>query len=162
MAIMTLAARVKIAQQLFEMPLHMALGLGGEGWGEAPPMPEYEATALVREIGRKSVFRKFYVEEDDAGEIVLPGERRFATSLTPTRHIYVQFLFDYGEGVGGAIRELGLFAGTVPKAGLPEGQMFFTPQDIADPGTLITLERPDTPDTFTPQKKGTYEEVITI
>jgi len=162
MAIMTLAARVELARQLFEMPLHMALGLGGEGWGETAPAVDYGATALVREIGRKAVFRKFYVTEDDAGELILPGDRRFTTSLTPTRHIYVQFMFDYGEGVGGAIREMGLFAGTVPKAGLPEHQTYFTPEELDDAGTLITLEHPDTPDTFTPQKKGTYEEVITI
>lgn len=71
-------------------------------------------------------------------------------------------MFDYGEGLADAIREVGVFIDTQVKAGLPEKQTFFTPDQIEDPGTLILLEHLEIVDTFTPNKKGSYGTILTL
>lgn len=162
MSIVTTVGRAALAELVIACPTHLALGLGGDSWANETPALDYETRALVNEIGRKSAFRKFYVLPDDGGNIVLPDKKKYRTSETPTRHIYYQFMFDYGDGVGGAIREIGLFLNTQVKDGLPASQTWFTREQLKEPGTLLILEYPDDPDTFNPQKKGMYESVLTL
>ena len=106
--------------------------------------------------------RAFFVKEDENGEIDMPGGRRYSYSESQTRQIYLQFMFDFGEGLSSSIREVGVFMDSVPKSGLPETQTYFTPEEIQEQGTLILIENLETPDTFTPNKKGSYGTILTL
>ncbi len=162
MSIITYAGRSAIAEAILKQPIHLAIGDGGGDWGESPPQLDYDATALMREIGRKALHRGFFVYPDVDGEFVLPGDRKFTASLTPTRHLYLQFLFDYNEGIEAYVREIGIFIGTTVKPGLPGTQTFFTPDDIEKPGTLLFLNYPKDPEKYNPTKRGGYEQVLSF
>lgn len=162
MSILTNAGRATLAEMVMARPLHLALGRGVASWGDSPPPPEFTDTALVSEMGRKAATRRFFVEEDGAGEIELPGGRRWTASTEPTRHIYCEFAFAWEEGNGETVRELGLFIDTAAKATVPASQTWLLPEDIEDAGTLLAVERPDAPDLFTPRKRGVFEHVLTF
>lgn len=162
MAVLTYLARTAWAKYLLSRPLYLAIGNGKDSWDTKPEEIDYEATALVKEIGRKKLTRSFFVNEDDDGEIEMPGGRRYSFSENPTRHIYLSCMFNYGEGVAEPIREVGVFIDTQVKTGLPSTQSYFTPDQIHDPGSLILLEHLETADIFTPQRKGFYGTILTI
>ncbi|MBR2208881.1 MAG: hypothetical protein IJ859_08775 [Synergistaceae bacterium] len=162
MAVLTYSARKILAQYIISRPLYLAIGTGSQDWGEIPDTPDYEATGLINEIGRKKLTRAFFVNEDENGEIDMPGGKRYSYSDIPTRQIYLHFIFDYGEGLASSIREIGVFMDTEIKEGAPETQTYFTPEEIETPGTLILLEHLETPDAFTPNKKGSYGTILTI
>jgi hypothetical protein len=160
MSIIPYSGRAAIAQAIFSMPVHLAIGSGGVDWGETAPPLDYDATALVNEVGRKVLHRGLYVYPDEYGEIILPNDKHYSTSLTPTRYLYLQFLFNYNEGAGFALRELGIFVNTTYVSQPQQGQTYFTPEEIEDPGMLLYLNHPQDPDRYNPQKKGGYEVVI--
>lgn len=162
MAVLTYDARKNLAEYILSRPLYLAIGTGGENWDNIPPSPDYEATELINEIGRKKLTRSFFVNEDEDGEIDMPGGRRYSYSDIPTRQLYLHFMFDYGEGLATSIREVGVFMDTKIKDGLPNTQTYFLPDEIEDKGVLIMLEHLETPDTFTPNKKGSYGTILTI
>ena len=162
MAVLTYSARTVLAQYILSRKLYLAIGTGKESWDTKLEPPEYEATKLINEVGRKFITRSFFVVEDDHGEIDMPNGRRFSFSETPTRFIYLHFMFSYGEGISVPIREVGVFMDTKIKSGLPESQTYFTPDQIQSPGTLLALEQLEIADKFTPNKKGSYGTVLTI
>ena len=162
MAVLTYSARTAWARYLLSRPLYLAIGKGKDSWDTTPETADYEAVALVHEIGRKKITQAYFVNEDDNGDIEMPGGRRYSYSEKPTRHIYLGCMFNYGEGVAVPIREVGVFIDVQPKAGLQAGQTFFTPSEIQNQGTLLLLEHLDTPDIFTPKRKGYYGTVLTI
>lgn len=162
MAVLTYDARKVLAEYILSKPLYLAIGTGSQDWPEIPPTPDYEATGLVNEIGRKKLTRSFFVNEDENGEIDMPGGRRYSYSDVPTRQIYLHFMFDYGEGLASSIREVGVFIDTKVKDGLSDTQTYFLPEEIQENGVLIMLEHLETPDTFTPNKKGSYGTILTI
>lgn len=162
MAILTYSGRTLFAEFLVTRPLYLAIGKGKTSWDTTPEAPDYEDTDLVSVIGYKKLTRSFFVNEDDNGEIDLPGGRFYSASETPTRHVCLEFQFKYGEAVDVEIREVGIFADTVITGGLPSNQTYFTPSQVVTKGTLITLEHLEAPDTFTPNKKGCYRTVLTI
>ena len=164
MAILTFSGRAAINQFLQSCPLFLAIGRGDPNWGSVPDPPDYEANKLIDEVGRKKLTQAFFVNEDDNGDIQMPGGRNYSQSETPTRHLFVRFLFNYGEGVNALIREVGIFINTKVKAGLPATQTFFTPEQLDNPGTLLMLENIDKndADNLSPKKMGGYRTVITI
>ena len=164
MAILTFSGRAAINQFLQSCPLFLAIGRGNPNWGSVPDPPDYEANKLIDEVGRKKLTQAFFVNEDDNGDIQMPGGRNYSLSETPTRHLFVRFLFNYGEGVNALIREVGIFINTKIKAGLPATQTFFTPEQLDNPGTLLMLENIDKndADNLSPKKMGGYRTVITI
>ena len=162
MAVLTYTARISWAKYLLSRPLFLAIGSGESSWDTKPKEVDYEATALTHEIGRKKLTRSYFVNEDDDGEIDMPGGRRYSFSETPTRHLYLSCMFNYGEGVAQPIREVGVFIDTQVKGGLPATQSYFTPDQIHNPGSLILLEHLETMDMFTPQRKGFYGTILTI
>ena len=99
MAVLTYEARTDWAKHLLNSSLHLAIGTGDPTWGDVPEPPSYEAKSLINEIGRKKLSRGFFVNEDDNGEISMPGGRKYKHSETPTRNIYLSFAFNYGEGI---------------------------------------------------------------
>ena len=162
MAILTFSARTLLAKYLITHPLYLAIGKGKTSWDTDPEAPDYEDTDLLSVIGYKKLTRSFFENEDDNGEIDLPGGRFYSASEIPTRHVCLEFQFKYGEAVNTEIREVGIFADTVITSGLPAGQTYFTPAQVTSKGTLITLEHLEAPDTFTHNKKGCYRTVLTI
>ena len=164
MAILTFSGRAAIIQYIMSCPIHLAIGSGDATWGSVPDPPDYQATGLINEIGRKKLTQAFFVNEDDNGDILMPGGRCYSQSATPTRHLFIRFMFNYGEGVNTLIREVGIFINTQVKAGLPVTQTFFTPDQLADKGTLLMLENINSEDAdyLSPKKMGGYRTILTI
>ena len=57
-------------------------------------------------------------------------------SSDPTNHLFVRVRFDFLDAPGVTIREQGLFVGTVTDEALPDGQRYFTPDELTDAGTI--------------------------
>lgn len=149
MAILPRVGRAAIAASIKAQPLHLAWGLGLTSWGDNPPAESADATALVAEIGRRAVTSAQYVVPDSNGEYEFvtgadssgnPIISKFSISATPTNRLMISTRFDFGDAPSAVIREFGLFVGTQTIGGLPAGQMYFTPAQIANPGTLLQLE----------------------
>ena len=138
MPVLTKSGRVVIAESIAARPLHLAWGVGDGAW-LTPPSESVAATALIGEIGRRAVSEVAYVVPDNNGEIVIPTGR-FSRSVVPTSNLYLRFSFDFNDAPSAVIREIGVFVGSVPVAGLPPGQAYFTPDQIATPGRMLNLE----------------------
>ena len=77
MAIVTYSARTALINYLLSCPIHLGIGTGSSNWGSTPDPPDYEATKLINEKGRKKLTRYFFVNEDDNGDIRMPGGRKY-------------------------------------------------------------------------------------
>lgn len=149
MAILPRAGRAAIAASVKAQPLHLAWGAGLTSWGETPPPESYDATQLVAEIGRRTVTSVQYLVPDSNGEYEFvtgqdgegnPVISKFSITTTPTNRLMVSTRFDFSDAPSAVIREFGLFVGSQMVAGLPAGQRYFTPDQVATPGQLIQLE----------------------
>lgn len=140
MAILTNSGRTAIAISIAAQPLHVAWGSGDADWDDTPVPEPVGATALVNELGRRAATSVGYCSPDENGSIVVPNGR-FAPSATPTNYLYLRCNFDFTDAVGSEIREVAVFLGTVLEGGLPGGQTYFEPADVADAGTMVALER---------------------
>jgi len=140
MAILTNSGRAALAAAIVAKPIHMAWGSGDAAWDATPVAVTTSATALVNEIGRRTATQIKYCTPLVGGELVVPtGE--FTESLTPTKYIYLRFNFDFVDAPVASIREVAVFSGTVLRSGLPEGQRYFPPADVSNPGILMVIER---------------------
>nr|VFK16307.1 MAG: hypothetical protein BECKLFY1418C_GA0070996_102243 [Candidatus Kentron sp. LFY] len=140
MAILTNASRRFIAEVIKSQTLYFAWGIGDPAWDTTPVPPPLDAVALEHEVGRRLITQVLFVEEDDEGEFVTPTGR-YTASATPTRHLLVIVQFDFGDAPASEIREVGVFAQAVTDPELPEGQRYFVPCEVVDPGILISVER---------------------
>ncbi|MBI3727369.1 MAG: hypothetical protein HY254_03435 [Burkholderiales bacterium] len=144
MAVLQDQGRIELAELIKNRPLHLAWGRGLPAWDAAPTAETITATALVDEIGRRVASQKqFVVPETDPNApntIKVPGGDLYRIVATPSRYLLLEFVFDYGDGTGESIRELGLFVGTELAAGLPAGQRYFTPAQVVAPGRLYMLD----------------------
>ena len=140
MAILTTAGRIVMAMAIANETLHLAWGSGDSDWDETPEPESIEATALVAEVGRRYRTSVGYCTPDEAGDIIVPNGR-FALSVSPTNHLYLKFNFDFQDAPSAEIREIGVMVGTVAVEGTPPGQYYLEPDDLADPGRLLALER---------------------
>lgn len=149
MAILPRDGRAAIAASVKAQPLHLAWGSGLSSWGDNPPPENADSTALLAEIGRRKVTSVQYVTPDTNGEYDFvtgadgagnPIISKFSVTTTPTNRLMVSTRFDFADAPSAVIREFGLFVGTQTIAGLPAGQMYFTPGEVADPGKLLQLE----------------------
>lgn len=140
MAILTNSGRIATAASVKAQKLYLAWGAGVPLWDTLPVPESINDTALIAEIGRREASYVGYAVPDPAGDIELPSER-FRLSEEPTRHLFMRFSFDYLDAPASTIRELAVFVGASPKAGLPPGQRYFTPSQMADFGRLLLLER---------------------
>ena len=144
MGIITDSGRAAVALAVKEQPLYLAWGTGGEGWDNERPAEDEQSTGLVAEVGRKALFRSLFVLPDEQGEISISEESRYAVSVEPTKYLYVEFEFDFKDGAGETIREVGVFMGGEIVSGLPPAQSYFVPSEVLDPGTLLMLEHRET------------------
>lgn len=140
MAILTTSGRTAMAIAIAAQPLHLAWGSGDAAWDTTPVPEPIGATALVQEVGRRTASLIQFCAPDIAGDLIVPTGR-YAISASPTQHLYLRFNFDFTDASASLIREAGVFLGTILQSGLPEGQRYFAPTDIANPGTLLALER---------------------
>jgi hypothetical protein len=158
MAILTTSGRVAMALSVAARPLHLAWGAGDPAWDallpSPPPPPVASETALLAEFGRRAApSLTFVMPDSEGGEISLPNGRWTATgaadgqggiSGTPSNHLLMRFAYDFTDGEGLDVRELGVFVGTVIKPAVlaaTPGKLYFAPADIQSPGTLLSLER---------------------
>lgn len=135
------AGRIALAESFKAQPLHVAWGTGDAAWDSAPAPEPSNATALLAEVGRRTVTTVDYVTPDAAGTITMPTGEKFSVSAQPTPWLYVRCVFDFADADGHTIRELGLFVGTQTAAGLPAGQRYFTPAQVTSQGRLYLLNR---------------------
>lgn len=132
--------RIAIAMLAAAQPLHLAWGEGDPAWDHTPEAEPTNATGLVAEIGRRTVTQVGFVTPDPAGQIETP-QGNYTLSETPTRYLYVRTAFSFSDAETAHIREVGLFIGTELVPGLPHGQHYFTPDQVASPGRLLLLDR---------------------
>ena len=142
------------------LPLMFAWGRGDPAWDVEPEPEPTNATALVDEIGRRWATQAQFVYPDPDGPIEMPGGQRYSPSPVPTAFAYVRCVFNYLEGNGETIREIGVFFNRQPAAGLPPGQLYFTPDQIAASGRLKLLDRPQTKIVRDQNVKQTFEYVL--
>ena len=140
MAIITIPGRAGIAKSIKNSPLFIAWGTGNPEWtgGEKYPEDAMRDT-LFREVGRRAIDSVVFCIGDDDGDIITPSGR-WRESKTPTNNLFIRTAFDFSDADGYTIREYGLFANTITKSGLPEGQKYFSLEDIEDPGELLMIE----------------------
>lgn len=139
-AILTTSGRIAIATAIKARTAHLAWGTGDATWGNTPPAPAANSTALLAEIGRRKATLVDYCAPAVNGAISVP-EGKFDISATPTNNLYFKFHFEFEEAVGSTIRETAIFIDTVLAAGVPSGQFYLLPADVAQPGTLLVIER---------------------
>jgi len=159
MPILTKSGRVCIAESVSLRAVHIAWGTGDGSW-VTPPSEDPNATALLTEIGRRTADTVAFVVPDVAGAIVLPTGS-FSLSVTPTNNLYIKTSFDFADASSSVIREIGIFIGSVMVGGLPGGQRYFAPSDVADPGRLLHLENIE-PIFRSPAIRESFESVITF
>lgn len=139
-AVLTTSGRIAIATAIKARTAHLAWGSGDASWDSNPPAPPANATALLAEVGRRKATLVDYCAPDANGAISVP-EGKFSVSATPTNNLYFKFHFEFEEAVGSTIREQAIFLDTVLANGVPAGQFYLTPAQVAQPGTLLVIER---------------------
>ncbi|WP_072281633.1 hypothetical protein [Rappaport israeli] len=139
MAILTTSGRAALATAVKNSTLHLAWGRGDASWDTSQPREPRAATALTDEIGRRKITLAQYCRPLADGNIVTLGAR-FVRSETPTPNLHVRAEFDFNDGLGETIRELGVFIDTQTRDDLPAGQTYLTPSDLTSPGILLTLD----------------------
>lgn len=139
MAILATIGRAAIATAIKNNALHLAWGTGNPVWDTSLPPEQRTALNLTTEIGRRVITLAEYCTPVADGSIVTLGGR-FNPSATPTSNLHLQAAFDFDDGLGETIRELGVFIGTEVASNLPAGQTYFTPADIVNNGTLLTID----------------------
>lgn len=117
-------------------------------------------TALLEELGRREPTIKAYANPDPNGDIVA-NETSWSMTMTPTRHIYLQFKFDSSEAVGKIIHQLGLFVGTEKKSTVEAGKKYLLPAEVEDTGELYMIENLE-PFSRYAGKREIFEYVITF
>lgn len=139
-AVFTISGRAAIAAAIKSRTAHLAWGTGDPLWGDDPPAPAVNTTALLAEVGRRQATLVEFCVPDINGAISVT-EGKFSITSTPTPNLYMKFHFDFEDAVGSTIREAAVFLDTVKAAGVPVGQFYLTPAQVANPGTLILAER---------------------
>lgn len=141
MAILTTSGRVGIARSIKRQQIYLAWGTGDASWGAVPPTEGLlGSTQLTHEVGRRLCESVEFCYPDAQGDIITPTGR-FSHSDNPTNNLHFEVLFDFEDAEGLEIREFGLFTDTVLEDGLPQGQKYFVPNEIADIGSLLAVER---------------------
>ncbi|CAM3041913.1 hypothetical protein [Dichelobacter nodosus] len=139
MAILTTSGRSALATAVKNSTLYLAWGSGEPSWDADTPREQRTATELTHEIGRRKITLAEFCTPDEGGNIIMLGAR-FSPSSEPTPNLHVRTEFDFNDGLGETIRELGVFISTEIQAGLPLGQTYFKPTEITNGGTLLALD----------------------
>ena len=141
--------------------IHVAWGSGDASWGSSPPAENTSATALLNEIGRRRATQVDFVTSDSGGVIQLPNGN-WSVSAQPTGHLYVRALFDFVDAPTATIREAAVFINTVANTGVPVGQMYLTPGQISNPGTMYLIDHLSPQVVRSPTTREQFEYVLTF
>jgi hypothetical protein len=176
LATLTVSGRAAIAKAIAAQTLHFAWGMGQAGWDEDPDRKHLKEilihkTALDQEIGRRLVTFVGFVTPDDEGDITVPIGRqsdgsveqaRYLSSEAPTPYLYLRVNFDYDDANDQIIREVAVFLAGQAREDLPPGQRYFRPNELADPGRLLAIQRLDPVIKRSPAVRQTFEFVLPI
>lgn len=138
MAILTNAGRSELVRSISTQPIYMGWGRGDSQW-QTPSAESPDAITLQDPVGYRKATNVSFCKPDLTGEISV-SSGRFSTTLEPSRHLYLQFRYDFVDAVGETIREIGVFLNTETTQDLPEGQMYFNQSQIEQSGQLLLLE----------------------
>lgn len=160
MAILVTSGHAAIAQAIKQAGAFISLGHGLAAWDATPEAPDMGATSLVDGFCWRESSVIMFCTPDAVGDLITPSGR-YSESATPTRHLFMRFEFDYGDGVGEAVREAGIFLGAKKLTSVPAAQKYLLPADMESTGTLLLLDR------FTkvqpsPTFRPVFEFVITL
>lgn len=139
MAILTKAGRTALAQFIASSELYLSWGRGDPAWQTEPPEGSIEQEALIDAVGYRKAKSIGFCTPDDNGSILVP-HGRYALSETPTHHLHCEFSFDFADGLGETIRELGLVLGVKAQEAIPPGQLYLSSDEIQESGTLLLVE----------------------
>lgn len=139
MAVLVNSGRASLVAVLIQLPLYLAWGEGNPDWDDTPMPESLSAVGLTAELGRVSKTMAAFAVADELGLIVTPTGR-YTITQTPTNLLYVRFDFGFADAADKVIREVGMFVNCIPLPGLPAGQLYFTPAELASAGTLMALE----------------------
>lgn len=151
LATLTNSGRAAIANAIIQRELHLAWGEGDPAWdADDAVLPSLiDWTSLQHEIGRHIVTKKRFCTPDTDGDIVIPTvltpngktsdvRYRLVDEITP--YIYMQTKFEFADAARSVVRELGIFMDTKVREEVPKGQRYFTPDQIEDPGIMLTAQ----------------------
>lgn len=161
MATLPMSGRAAIASAISKRPLHVAWGSGDGAW-LIPPAESSTATALQAELGRRVITQWLFVVPNENGSInVSSGRYEPSVGNAPTRHLYISVDFDYTDAGSAVVREVAVFSGSVIQPGLPPGQSYFVPAEVADQGLMLYCENL-VPIFRNPQTTENFSVVITF
>ncbi|WP_265022437.1 hypothetical protein [Wolbachia endosymbiont (group B) of Ischnura elegans] len=129
-------------------------------YSESTPPELITSEKLLNELGRRTADEVLFCTGDENGELLTPSGR-FNPSNVPTNNLFLKFTFDFTDAANQVIRELGVMVGTKIKEGLPEGQRYFEPKDVENPGILLVLEH-TVPLIRTSATRETFSFVVTF
>jgi len=124
------------------------------------PREEITSTALLNPVGLRTVDEVLFCSGDENGELITPSGR-FTASQSPTNNLFLKFTFDFEDAANQVIQELGVMVGSEFLAELPEGQRYFTPDQITTEGILLVLEH-TVPLVRTAATRETFTFVVTF
>lgn len=150
-ATLTKTGRAAMALAISLRPLSIAWGTGNPDWDEPDAeLPSIiNSTSLVNEVGRRLPTTVGFVEPDENGDIIMAKgrgiddtvqEARYRRVEGPTPYLYVQAGYEFQDASNSIIREIGVFMDSVMIEGLPPGQRYFLPSEIAKPGLLLAAQ----------------------
>ena len=91
---------------------------------------------MLKLLLKKQLFEIFRFYFYDAKK----NKARSRLATEPTPYLYVQTAYAYSDASNAIIREMGLFMDTEFVEGLPEGQRYFVPDDLKNPGLLLAAQ----------------------
>jgi len=97
--------------------------------------------ALVAEVGRRRANTVAFVLPAENGDIETPDRKKWSLSQKSTRYLLVRTNFGFTDAPNDTIREVAIFINTVSADGIPSGQLYLKPDEIADPGRLLLIDR---------------------
>lgn len=172
LATLTDMGRAAMAHAMREMGLTFAWGAGSEDWTEEDLASSLRAeTALQHELGRRVPNQVAFVLPDAEGEITLPVGRnpdgsveqaRYRIVDAPSNYLYLRVAFDFAEESAATIREVGVFVGSRAKAECPPGQRYFKPEELENPGLILSIQRLETAIERSPAVRQSFEFVLQI
>lgn len=161
MATLVTTGRAGLAASVAARSIFLGVGAGSSSWDASGTPPEdINTAALMAPVGYRKAAQVSFVTPNTQGGIVLPSGR-YEVSQSQTNYLYLRFTLDFENASTATIRETGILLDTVVATGLPVGQMFFTPAQVTNPGTLYLLEH--VPAIIrTPATRETFEFVLTF
>lgn len=160
MATLVTSGRTAVTAAVKARTIFMGWGSGEAAWDTVLVPEAVSKSALIAPVGYRKLTESSFVAADAAGGIVVPNGR-FSVSATPTNNLYLRFTFDFEDSTAASIREIAVFIDTQVAAGLPVGQMYFSPAQITNPGTMLLAEN-IVKINRTPATRESFEFVVTF